>query len=757
MSRRLHALSVVLVLALGALVGVRWALGSAPGAVTIAMLAVLALGTAAWSLFLVRNAFRNADALASHIAEQRLLSQTLEQQVAVHSEALDDAQRVLQRMWRLGQQIAGELNAQRVLDRFLEAVVDVAQADGGAVGLVGDDGRIRIVGASGDGALMVGHHIPVGESVMGRVVRVGARWVTEDAQLHRHDLYEGVFGLMTQPTHGMAIMPVSRRGERIGAVALFAREQRVFSPQVLERVEAMADLLAVALENAELVDTMRQTEWRFRTLFRAAPDVVLTILSSGRIREVNDAAREVFGVDPIQLVGRTLADLALPADREALEETLREAFAGRAGRAEVRMAIEGDASVKRVVSFAASRLPQADPPTLLLVGRDVTTEREMRMRLMESDRLAAVGELVAGVAHEVNNPLSSISAFAQLLLRDEGLNATQRDSLEVIRSETQRASQVVKDLLAFARRSEPQQESLDLNLVLTRSLKMRGYQLDAADVKVELELADRLPAVVGDGRQLQQVCLNLLTNAVQAMEGRGIGTLVIRTRAEGDQVLLEMRDTGPGISDEVRARVFEPFFTTKPEGEGTGLGLSVSYGIIAAHGGTIAVAETSSAGTTFRVTLPAGEAPASQRTQRDSGQIVLRSPLSGLRLLFVDDEPALRASMQKYGKIRGFDVVTANDGASALAVLEETGVDVIVCDLRMPGMDGPTFHEALRRTRPGLAARTVFITGDVVSAATRGIVRQPIVTKPFAFERLEEAMVGVLRGRAYASPSVITA
>ena len=748
MPRRIHAMVLVLLLATGALVAAAWVGGSPPGTMVLAALAAAALAMSAWSAALARSTHRNADALAANVAEQRMLSQTLEQQVAVHSEALDDAQRVLQRMWRLGQQIAGELNAQRVLDRFLEAVVDVAQADGGAVGLVSDDGRIRIVGASGDGALMVGHHIPVGESVMGRVVRVGARWVTDDAQSHRHELYEGVFGLMTQPVYGMAIMPVSRRGERIGAVALFTRERRVFSPQVLERVEAMADLLAVALENAELVDTMRQTEWRFRTLFRAAPDVVLTILSSGRIREVNDAAREVFGVDPIQLVGRTLSDLALPADRDALEETLREAFGGRAGRAEVRMAIDGDASAKRVVSFAASRLPQADPPTLLLVGRDVTSERELRMRLMESDRLAAVGELVAGVAHEVNNPLSSISAFAQLLLRDDTLNATQRDSLEVIRSETQRASQVVKDLLAFARRSEPQQESLDLNLVLTRSLKMRGYQLDAADVKVELALADDLPTVVGDGRQLQQVCLNLLTNAVQAMEGRGGGTLVVRTRGEGELVMLEMRDTGPGISDEVRARVFEPFFTTKPEGEGTGLGLSVSYGIVAAHGGTIAVAETSSAGTTFRVTLPAGEAPASQRTQRDSGQIVLRSPLSGLRLLFVDDEPALRASMQKYGNIRGFDVVTATDGASALAVLEETGVDVIVCDLRMPGMDGPTFHEALRRMRPGLAARTVFITGDVVSASMRGVVKQPIVTKPFSFERLEEEMVGVLRGHS---------
>src|SRR5919202_1064583 len=234
----------------------------------------------------------------------------------------------------------------------------------------------------------------------------------------------------------------------------------------------------------------------------------------------------------------------------------------------------------------------------------------MRVRLMESDRLAAVGELVAGVAHEVNNPLASISAFAQLLLRDGGLSEAQRDSLEVIKAETMRASQVVKDLLAFARRSEPHREPLDLNLVVTRTLRLRHYQLSTNQIHVEQQLACDLPPVIGDARQLQQVCLNLVTNAVQAMAPMGGGRLRVVTRADGTSVVLEMTDSGPGIPSGVRARIFEPFFTTKPEGEGTGLGLSVSYGIVAAHGGTIEVAETSAGGTTFRITLPSAGGPA---------------------------------------------------------------------------------------------------------------------------------------------------
>ena len=226
---------------------------------------------------------------------------------------------------------------------------------------------------------------------------------------------------------------------------------------------------------------------------------------------------------------------------------------------------------------------------------------------------------MAGVAHEVNNPLSSISAFAQLLLRDGGLTAAQRESIEVIKAETLRASQVVKDLLAFARRSEALREPLDLNNVLSRTLRLRGYQLSSNHVELEADLSTELPAVIGDARQLQQVCLNLMTNAIQAMSPRGGGTLHVSTRGEGESVVLEMRDTGTGIAEAARAHIFEPFFTTKDEGEGTGLGLSVSYGIVTAHGGTIAVTNTSSTGTTFRVILPRRPSRRATRRRGTSG------------------------------------------------------------------------------------------------------------------------------------------
>ncbi len=691
----------------------------------------------------------SAQALLQRMTVEQEQKESLERRVAQRTLELDDAQRVLHRMWWLGQQITLELDPRRVLDRFLEAAADVAQADGAALGLVASDGMIEIAAASGSLVALTGDLIPLAGSAMGRVIRGGGSWSVADVESHAELTYHSP-GRLTGALHGLAVVPIQRRGERVGAVAIASESVHTFSPLELERVEAMADLLSVALANAELFETMRQAEWRFRTLFRAAPDAVLTVLqATGRIREANDAVRDVFGQEPHQVVGRTLLELVLPEDRLVLEEALAKAFAGVAARVEVQVQLpQGGA---RVVALAASRLPEADPPSALLVGRDMTHEREMRVRLMESDRLAAVGELVAGVAHEVNNPLSSISAFAQLLLRDSSLTTQQRESLDVIRAETTRASQVVKDLLAFARRSEPRREPLDLNALVSRTLRMRQYQFTEAAVEIAPELADELPSVMGDARQLQQVCLNLLTNAVQAMGPDGGGTLRVRTALEQGSVRLEVTDTGPGISPSARAHIFEPFFTTKREGEGTGLGLSVSYGIIAAHGGTIEVAETSAAGTTFRVVLPAATGHVTrQEGGRDSGPFTLRSPLAGIRLLFVDDEPALRSGMEAFGTLRGFTVVTAADGVAALQAARTASVDAVVCDLRMPGMDGYAFHELLRAERPGLAARTVFITGDVVTTSARGSVsRQPILTKPFAFDKIEEVLISVMRGTPY--------
>ncbi len=699
----------------------------------------------------ITRARRRADSLTGDIVAERALSQALESRVAERTAELADAQRVLQRMWVLGQHVTQELQSPRVVQRFMEAVMDVARVDAVALGLVVDDRNLRLAAVLGTGNSLDGVLLPMDGSVLGQVMRTGRSWHVNDVNEVDEKDVSG-FTALLKSLHarddgsvggGLAVVPVHRRGERIGALALVSHQPHGWTVDELARIEAMTDLLSVALANAEAVEKLRQAEWRFRTLFRGAPDAVITLLRGGRIEQANDYAADLFGEQPEQLSGRLLEDFVLAGDREVLRSALEEGFRGQPTRVDVHVARPGGA---RRMEIALRQLPEAEPPVMLMIGRDVTTEVEMQARLVETERLAAVGELVAGVAHEVNNPLGSISAFAQLMLREEGLSPDQRESLEIIHSETLRASHVVKDLLAFARRSAPRRESVDLTQVVERALRLRGYQLASHGVQTVLDLPGGLPQVVGDSRQLQQVVLNLVTNALQAMPDGGELRLI--ASGDADRVTLQITDTGGGIPESVRPHIFEPFFTTKPEGEGTGLGLSVSYGIVAAHGGTLALADSTVSGTTFQITLPS-----EKRTQvtaekgAEGAGTVIRSPLQGLRLLFVDDEASLRHGMESFGRLRGIFVVTASNGRQALELLERASFDAVVCDLRMPAMDGMAFYEALSAKRPGLAARTVFVTGDMIGGSVSwGRNARPItLTKPFTFDQLEDAVWAVLR------------
>ena len=712
----------------------------------------LVLLAAALSLLVAQRVIARSDLrsreLEARVVHEQELSTTLEHSVADRTAALTEAQRVLHRMWELGHEINAELHPKRVLQRFMDALMDIEKCEGVVLSMLDEPAQIvRVFAGCGVAEPFVGFELPYDGSGMGTVMKLGVTLAVADINAQPDIMHaKAMEALRSVKVVGVAIVPLRRQRQRIGGIAILTKQRRDWTDTELRRIEAMSDMLGVALANAELVENLRAAESRFRTLFRAAPDAVLTVLQGGDIREANDCARDLTGLEPDALVGRALVDLVAEDDRQVLRQALDAAFRGAQARLEIRF-LRDESS--RLVAVALTGLPDADPPTVLLLGRDITGEREMRSRLMETERLAAIGELVAGVAHEVNNPLGSISAFAQLLLRDTTLSGEHRESVDVIRSETLRASQVVKDLLAFARRSAPERNAVDLNEVVERSLRLRGYQLASARVQLETRLDPDVPNVEGDGRQLQQVVLNLVTNAIQAMAPLGGGILRVTTSRDGSDVVLEVTDTGPGVPASVRPHIFEPFFTTKPVGEGTGLGLSVSYGIMASHGGRIRLAEgPSGRGASFQVILPAGEGTTASRRTGEHAQVATLSPLHGMRILVVDDEPSLRAGVEAFGKLRGFAVVSADNGRVGLAAVELQEFDAVVCDLRMPEMDGFAFHEALRTLRPGLAERTIFITGDMIDVANRlgAMTRQPTLPKPFTFERLEEALAAVVRG-----------
>lgn len=238
----------------------------------------------------------------------------------------------------------------------------------------------------------------------------------------------------------------------------------------------------------------------------------------------------------------------------------------------------------------------------------ISEERAMRSQIIERERLASIGSIVGGVAHEINNPLSSISAFAQLMLNEDGLTPSQRESLEAIYGEAMRAANVIKDLRAFARRSASENRAVDLNEIIGRTVRLRGYQRDSGNVRIETRLDANLPMVTGDPQQLQQVVVGLMSNAIAAMKDAG-GELLIVTAGEsgpaGKLVLVEFTDTGPGVPERLHEKIFDPFHVSERLGEDAGMDLSVSYGIVAAHGGSLRLADGSPGSTKFVIELPA--------------------------------------------------------------------------------------------------------------------------------------------------------
>ena len=374
---------------------------------------------------------------------------------------------------------------------------------------------------------------------------------------------------------------------------------------------------------------------------------------------------------------------------------------------------------------------------------------EAQSQLVQAEKMSAVGLLVSGVAHELNNPLAGVVGFSQLLLREDVAEKVRR-GLERINREAERCKKIVQNLQTFARKHKPQKDYVGVNGILESCIELRAYQLRVDNIKVLLELAPQLPKTMADFHQLQQVFINILVNAHQAMVSyEKEGQIIIRTSHRSGTIRVEIQDSGPGISESNLPKLFDPFFTTKEVGQGTGLGLSICYGIIEEHHGTISALNAAGHGAVFRIELPIVE-PAEPEVRESVKPPALASQpaIQCGSILVVDDEMTIVDILYQLLKADGHRVDTAMSGSVALRKLTNDHYDVIISDLKMPGMSGQELYKQVASQNSALARRIIFSTGDVVSTETREFLEScgnTYLQKPFEIEMIRQAVMAAMR------------
>jgi signal transduction histidine kinase/CheY-like chemotaxis protein len=520
---------------------------------------------------------------------------------------------------------------------------------------------------------------------------------------------------------------------RLGAVSLGAATPGRFTREALDIVRSVVTHAAVALQNTRLMTLVSEGKREWEQTVDAISQGICVVDGSGTIRRANRTFCDMVDVPLTGVAGRPWVGLLPPGWVSAVELLLGDLGTGAV--VELRAA-------ERLFLLSALPLTGVGQAAAVLVFEDQTEKRRLQEQLIQSEKMSAVGQLIAGVAHDLNNPLASVVGFSDYLVETSGAAPPElMEPLRAIQQEAERAANIVKNLLTFARKQERRRRLTSVDDLLKSTLVLLRNELVASKIEIEVDVAPGVAEVNVDVGQIQQVFVNLIHNSAQAMQASEVGhRIVIRAIPWLDGVAVTVEDDGPGIPPTLAERIFEPFFTTKAAGEGTGLGLSISHGIVREHGGRLSLVPARR-GAVFQVELPAGAPP---RKTKVETPVLPRA----LRILVVDDEPHIQHYMRATLEAWGHTVAVAENGAQGLAQAVQHPFDAVIADLRMPELGGREMFERLRRAHPDIAERVVFSTGDTVRGDTLAFLEsleRPYLRKPFTLAELRAALADLIR------------
>jgi PAS domain S-box-containing protein len=521
-------------------------------------------------------------------------------------------------------------------------------------------------------------------------------------------------------------------------------------------VARLQGTLVDVTERREIERQLHQEQEFVRRLVANFPDLIAVLDRDARCTYVSPSVKDILGGTPQEYVGHGFVPRSDPEDSPKIAAILRRLVSGEESSARFEFrALHGDGTWRILRASAGPFLDEQGAIAGVVASvRDVTESRLIQQQLIQKEKFAAMGQMMAGAAHELNNPLTAILGVGELL-RERAVDDTSKRHLDLVMQQARRAAGIVQNLLEFARPPAQAHADIRLEAIVQQALQISQPSLSEKNIAVKFEAPGNVPAVSGDPKQLTQVFLNLIANAAQAIASvRDHGSLSVSLASADGHVSATIVDDGPGIPSANVGKIFDPFFTTKRPGGGTGLGLTISLAIVKEHGGAIDVESPSGGGAVFQVILPAAGSGSSVTANLASPARSIPAgseALLGHTVLVVDDEEGIREVVQEGLTVRGMKVDAAESAEKALTMLAATAYDIILCDFNLPRLSGEQFLAEVQKSRGNSAPRFIFITGELVDAERMAELARrnaTVLQKPFRLPELAKLLSSLLQAEA---------